>query len=275
MTSILKPAVLSAAVALLAGCGGNGNANPGGQPTFNYTPIADTTATTPSQLSGGAVDTVSGAVTTDTGTLNHVTKLWTLGQDSATVDLAAGTGTITSGGALTVFGQQTFVAGFVAQPTGSNTSLMFAGVPTAAGDMANAPATATYTGASKVLISDGTASYALDGAATASMDFAAGSGSALISGLDGTRSDLGGGVTAVTDVATIGLNNLLISGAGFSGDQLTVTSNQLQGTMTGNATIDVQGGFYGTAAQDIGGVLSAVDTTNGTLSVQGAFTGAR
>lgn len=268
--------VLSAAATLLAGCNGSNNNNQGNPPVISYTPLADTTATQASPLSGGGVDTVSGGIQlVSGGTLDHANKRWSLSGDTGTIDFAAGNGTIDSGGSLTVFGQEMYVAGVVSQATGANTALTYVGVPTIGADMVSAPATATYNGGSKVLITDAGSSYALDGSASATMDFVAGSGSAVIDNLNGTRADLNGSTTAVTNVATLGINNLSINGIGFSGSQMNVTSGQLSQLPTASATVDVQGGFYGPGALNVGGVLSLMDTTAGSLSIQGAFTGTR
>jgi len=79
----------------------------------------------------------------------------------------------------------------------------------------------------------------------------------------------------VTNVATIGMNNLNVSGNAFTGNQVTVSSNQLGGLLTGNSSVNVQGGFFGPQALNVGGVLSVDDTASGVLSIQGAFTGTR
>lgn len=273
----LKTLTMISAATLAAGCGnGNNNANPGGPPVFNYTALSDTTSTTPSTVSGAGVDTVTGAVASNSGQLDHANQTWALSGDTGTIDYAAGTGTIDAGGSLTLFGKQSFVTGVISQPNGGNTQLSYVGVPTFTGDMAGAPATATYNGASQVVVNDGASLWTLSGNATASMDFQAGQGSATINGLNGTKADFGGGSSAVTDVATIGLNNLVINGNGFgSSTGIALNSSQIAGAVSGNAVTTIQGGFFGDNARQIGGVLSVDDTATGSMSIQGAFTGTR
>ena len=272
MKSYLKLTAATALALILAGCGGGSNTSP--VPANKvYLDFTAQGATGKVDLDGAMIDTNSGAIATGTGDVELSTGAFSYAGDTGTVDLQAGTGSINGGGSVSVFDLHPYVAGTVVQQSGA-TQIGFVGQSTDS-TIAQAPAVATYNGASKVVIRDGNSLWTLDGTSTASIDFAAGSGSASMSNLNGTKADFGGGTSNVTDVATIGMNNLLISGNGLSGSNATITSNQLGGFLTGGANVSLQGGFFGPSAANIGGVLSVDDTTNGVLSVQGAFTGTR
>lgn len=259
---------------LVSACGSSTNSGTPVTGNLTYTRLTDTNATGVSTLEGVGVNTASGTVSRATGgTYDHGTKRYNLNGETGAINFVAGGGTIDGGGSVTVFGLEDYVSGITAQATGAATELGFVGVPSTTAEMAKAPAMASYAGASKVVINDATSLWTLDGTATAQIDFAAGSGSALLSNLDGTKADFGGGTSAVTDVATIGINNIAVSGNTFSSNQVALSSSQVNGFLSGSSVIDIQGGFYGPAAANIGGVVSVDDSAGGGVTIQGAFTG--
>jgi len=274
MKRIAKLGSAAALTLFIAGCGGGGGGGGPVQGNKVFLDFTDPNATGSAALDGAFLDTASGAISAGAGTIDLGTGAYSFDGDTGNIDLQAGTGTVSGGGNVSIFGLQANVAGAVVQPVGAATQMGFVGQATGA-SIANAPATATFTGASKVVINDTTSLWTLDGSSSASIDFIAGSGSASLSNLNGTKADFGGGTSNVTNVATIGMNNLNVSGNAFTGNQVTVSSNQLGGLLTGNSSVNVQGGFFGPQALNVGGVLSVDDTASGVLSIQGAFTGTR
>ena len=160
---------------------------------------------------------------------------------------------------------------FSAGPAGGDPSFGVVGIPTAIGEWPDGSVTATYSGTTNFSIVDATSYYDLVGSASVTADFGAADLDATFSSLSGTYSD---GVSAsqnVTDVATVSLNNAVISGNTFSGGSAEFSSTQITTDLTGAELVDSSGGFYGPNADEVGGVVLVDDTASGSLVLLGGF----
>ena len=249
------------------GTGGTGGGGTGGGGGTTPTPTATSLWNGP--LSASVIQ--SKAISTETGTADDTDKSFTIGSLTGTYDSSTGITTLDDGGKIQIDTSNDEVGLFIAETGSGATSFGVVGYQTATAKLPTG--SATFNGASYVIINDGAAIFELDGTAVTDIDFGSGSGKSVLDGLDGTRTDAGLNVTNVTDVGRITFNDLSVTGGSFTGDTGTVISNHLAAINSGNQVIDLQGSVFGVDGGSVGGVFIFDDTGNGSLFIQGAFTG--
>ncbi|WP_316015728.1 transferrin-binding protein-like solute binding protein [Roseobacter sp. HKCCA0434] len=238
--------VLLASSLTLAAC------NDGGSSALRA--FADPSSSRVSALTVQRLDAASGTVTNESGTLDRAANRFAAGAQNGDIDASRMMVTLDgAGGTIDLTGTQDFVRIFTSQPVAGPVTRGTVGVATPLGQL---PTTASYVGTGDVDIRDGFDTYELAGSMTANADFGAGLLSVEIRDLDGTRTNFGGSV-AVTDVGVIQVTDAMIAGNTASGGSVSFTSGAV--TFSGSATSQHEAGFFGTKADEIGGVLAIRD----------------
>ena len=251
----------------LFACGGSGSG--GVEVGPDYPSLFDTTSEETSALQVHSLNTASLAVAAGSGSLDRANDRVSGGGLAGDVNATRTLIELDVGGTVEIIdGSTDYVAVFLAQPLSVDASFGVVGIPTAIADL---PVTATYSGMTNFSIVDNDSFYELVGAASVTADFGAGDLDVIFSSLDGTRTD---GVSApqnVTNVATVSINDAVISGNTFSGGDADLSSTQITTDLTGAEVVETSGGFYGPNADEVGGVVLIDDTGTGELLMLGDF----
>ena len=280
MTFTHKPVVLSAfALVMLMACsgGGGGVIDPpvdggdppvdGGDPPVVLAPFGDAASTEAADLIALSLDANAGTVTNETGTLNRTGNTIAFGSIDGTISDDR-TGVDLTNGAVTFDGDaDAFAVRFDAAQGTTNTL----GVIGVAADPATLPSgTATYTGDTVITAQSGTDLFELDGTATITANFGAGTPNVTtaLTALSGTRQPAAAAIEDVADAGSLTITGSTISGSGFSGGTATLDSTVL--SLSGSETTALEGAFYGTDGAEAGGVFIIED---GTTRIFGDFLG--
>jgi hypothetical protein len=251
----------------LLACGGSDSGGVVVDP--GYPTLFDTASDLTSALRAHGLNTTTFAIASDSGTLDRANDRVTGGGLTGDVNASRTLIALDAGGTVTITdGATDYVAMFSAEPTVGDPSFGVVGIPT---EIADLPVTATYSGTTNFQIIDGNATYELVGTASVTANFSQLDLDATFSSLDGTRSD---GVSVsedVTNVATVSINDALISGNSFSGGTAEFSSTQITTDLTGAELVESAGGFYGPDADEVGGVVLVDDTATGSLILLGDF----
>jgi len=261
-TSLRSTGVLGA-ICILAACGGGGTA------IIEDVPFNDPSSQETAALAGASLDSLARSSSVETGTLNRAADTASLGDLSGTINADRSLITLDGGGTVTLDpSDQTYSALFDASPLNGDRTI---GVIGAVTDLEGLPTgLATYTGTTQLTIQDGVTVYDLTGDAAITANFATGSVRTTLDGLSGTQSNGITATTQATDVATITIDGSDITDATFSDGDVTVSSTTLSALSTSAAT-SVSGAFFGSGADEVGGVLAVDDTASGTVSILGDF----
>jgi hypothetical protein len=266
----LKP-VSMIALASLAACGGSGGGSGGGSSASQstaivdgYAPIANKTASTPSNLQFVAITNDGTPSTGNAGALNHGNGrinsgllAGTLNSGRTQIGLPGGSDVRLTNEGGTEFLRMFQTDGLAPDRFG------VVGVATELADMPDS-GDVTYNGRVRMDAFDGAASYALSGDARITADFdGGGSVDSRFSNLSGTRND----TQSVSNVGTINIDDAVISGSSFSGGTVSTTGAvfDLSGTPSTNGT---NGQFFGPDADEVGGTVVIKD---GDLEVFGVY----
>ena len=236
----------------LAGCGSNTT-----YVDFFATGSAETSTITAHGFNSVdyAVASGSGTLTRDTEQIDVLSLTGAISADLSSVAVSGGgTGTLTDLGF-------DHVAMFSVDPFSGPPLTGVTGVATNRRDLPSG--TATYSGVSNVQIVDSVGVFDLSGDVAATADFRADRVTLVHDGLSGTMTTGASTSMAVTDVATITIDNAVINGAAFSGGTARVQSTVLAAFLSGLEEVSVSGGFYGPDADELGGVFVIDDTGNG------------
>jgi hypothetical protein len=251
----------------LLACGGSGYGGVEVDP--DYPSLFDTTSEVASALKVHGLNTATLAIATGSGSLDRASDRVTGGGLTGDVNATRTRITLDAGGTVTIIdGSTDYVAIFSAEPLLGDPSFGVVGIPTAIADL---PVTATYSGTTNFSIVDNTSFYELVGTASVTANFGAGSLDATFSSLDGTRTDGVSATQNVSNVATVSINDAVISGNTFSGGTADLSSTQITTDLTGAELVDTSGGFYGPNADEVGGVVLIDDTGTGSLLLLGDF----
>jgi len=245
MTIIYKTTALTGLV-LLTACGGSNNAG---------STIA---------LSGSAASATE--VSTNTGSFDEDTNALTVGAFSGTLN---GNGTQASGGGDTLDISDTGTDDVTAYSDG--TSFGVYGDATAVSDIPTGAA--TYSGSSQLAVIDSNGLYELSGDAAIAANFDTGQVSADITDLNGTQITGIGPDVDVSNGGTVSIDGMTMTGATFSGGTVLLDSTVITSTATANAISTTSGGFYGSDADEVGGVFRLDDQATGDQLIFGNFVG--
>lgn len=265
----LNACLLALPLPLLA-CGGSGSGGVEVDP--DYPALFDTTSQETSALTAHGLNTTTLAIASGSGSLDRANDRVTGVGLTGDVNAARTLITLDAGGTVTIIdGATDYVATFWAEPTVGDPSFGVVGIPTAIADLPDGTVTATYSGTANFSIIDETSFYELVGSASVTADFGAGDLDAAFSSLNGTRTDGLSAPQNVTNVATVSINDAVISGNTFSGGSAEFSSTQITTDLTGAELVDTSGGFYGPDADEVGGVVLIDDTATGSLLLLGDF----
>jgi hypothetical protein len=272
----LKKALVAIGILALPACGGGGSGDGGSDPVdVVYIALENPTSTAPNTLAGHKLEPQTGSLSQITGILDRASDRGTIDGQSGNINTARTSILLDAGGTITLnLGPTAFVTSYASQPSVGMPTFGVIGVGTAGSDMP-ITGTATLTGASgsAIQIIDGSAVYDLTGTTTAEVSFGNGGYVDLtFSNLNGTRTSGISGAVAVTDVATITIDDAVIAVGAFSGGTATFDSTQIGTALSGSEVVGLSGGFYGPDADEIGGVFIIDDTSGaGSLLLQGTF----
>ncbi|MEO1423231.1 MAG: transferrin-binding protein-like solute binding protein [Pseudomonadota bacterium] len=284
MTIRIASALLVSSLTVAACGGGGGGAespatatsNSGGSSTpITATQIAlfDQTATEKTRITAHQIDSTAGTVSQSTGTLDHGINQFSLGGWTGTLDKTTGAVALSGGGTATVEkGTTKHVAFYTAEASGENPVFGVVGQATNAADLPTT-GSASYAGQSQVTIVDSVATFDLTGTSRVDVDFSRGNASVTMTDLDGTRTTGISSPAMLTDVATVTITDMNVTGGTFSGGTTAVSSPYVLGNLTPSAVTQTSGGLYGPTANEVGGVFRTDDSAAGDLLVQGAFVG--
>ena len=180
------------------------------------------------------------------------------------------------GGQITLIeSDQTHVALYQAEPTTGSPSF---GVYGQATDFTSfsPDGTATFTGLGTAIVQiiDDSNVYDLVGDIEADVNFDTDLVDLAISGLQGQRSDGLSTAVEVSDAAQIGITGGRFTDGTFEGGVATFASATIASTLSGAEVVASNGGLFGDAGAEIGGVFVIDDTGGaGNLFIQGQYIG--
>lgn len=274
-----KRALLAMVTLALPACGGGGGGGGGDESSdpadVVYIALANPTSTASSTLAGHELAPGTGSLSQIAGNLDRALHRATIDGQSGDINTARTSILLDAGGTIALnLGPTAFVSSYTSQPLVGMPTFGVIGVATASSDLP-LTGTASFTSASgaAIQIIDGSAVYDLTGTTTAEVSFGNGGNVDLtLSNLDGTRTLGISGAVAVTDVATVTIDDAVIAGGAFSGGTATFDSTEISTALSGSEVVSLSGGFYGPRADEIGGVFVVDDTSGpGPLLLQGTF----
>lgn len=264
--------VLLANLTLIACGGGGGVTSMTERPTPENTPkLFDRVSTESAELAVAVLDSAARTTRTETGTLDRADDRATTGD--LTGDLSANRQLITldGGGSITLVpGDTGYASRFIATPAGEDRTIGILGIATQENNLPTG--SASYSGDANVTIQDGATLFDLSGTSSIEADFAAGSVTTTLSGLDGTRTEDLDAPVNVTDAATIEVSESALNGGIFSGGTASVSGSGLA-SLSDSAMTSLTGSIFGPKGEEAGGVLVIDDRASGRLQVFGDFVG--
>jgi len=251
MTKRTSIAVAVLSLSVLGACGSS----------LGYVEFASATSTRVDDLNAQTLTPNSSSTSQVTGELNRLADTLDLGVRSGTINAARTQVALNGGGTIDLTGVADYARFFDLQQSGVAPTRGIIGIPTRAGNMPKSN-TGTYNGVTRVTVQDGLDLYDLDGTATATANFGLGTLNVVLDNLDGTQSTLTGS-GSVTDVATITVNNAIITGNTASGGTASLSSSSINNGngFSGSQSVQHEAGFYGPGADEVGGVLLVDDTS--------------
>lgn len=132
---------------------------------------------------------------------------------------------------------------------------------------------ATYRGDSDIVLITDAGIYELEGDAVVTVRFRNNDLSASLGGLDGQFSN---GIDAprnVSDVMSVEISDVTISGNRLSGGDIALNSSRSDITVTSNADAALNGSFFGPNADEVGAAFTLDDSIDGSVLLIGTFKG--
>lgn len=236
----------------------------------NLDGLTDETSQVTARLAAAKLSTATRSTEVETGTLVRSEDYFSLGDLSGTINADRSEVALNGGGTLQIVTEDTiYAARFTATTPGGDVQSGILGVVTPKDNYEGG--SATYAGTSVVTIQDGLTIYELTGDAALTADFDAGTVSTTIDGLNGEAKTGFADPVAVTDVAEIAFTDSAGSeDATFTDGTLAITSGTLSG-LSSTVESSLDGAFFGTTAEEAGGVFVVDDSADGGLTIFGDF----
>jgi len=219
----------------------------------------------------------NGDVANITGTFSHSNGVTRFSDGTVTLNSATGnglTGLDDGSTQVTVFAgsglgteMQFLTPVTITAPTGSGSAIL--GLVTNPSDMPTGSASATFVGQSSINVANGGGTFEMTGTATTAVNFGANDVDVTLNGFTSSSNP--------APFDTLQINNMRISGSGFSGGSLSTSLDGQNVDVVGSsATFQSRGGFFGFDTEnsipaEVGGGFRA-DGTSGEL-ISGLYTG--
>jgi hypothetical protein len=250
---MMKPSVVVTSLGLLAACSGGGGGGGGDQIPEAVPPtIDDVTSTATSALTANVLDAEAVTVTSATGQLNRSTDTGTIAGLSGTLSEDRTQIVLDDGLISFDADEDAFAARFTIE-TSELSALGIVGITTSTADLPTG--TATYAGDTILTAQSGTDLFELTGTANITADFGANAPSVTteLTDLSGTQQPILGDEITIADGGSLTITGSSIDGAGFTGGSAELTSDVL--ALSGDETLNLEGGFYGPDGGEAGGVF--------------------